>query len=64
MTWQVFFIEGVVVNLDLGESSEVVRHEHDGHIDVLQLPARGVTPHLRCGWVVVTLDILCFEDIR
>ena len=40
MTWQVFFIEGVVVNLDLGESSEVVRHEHDGHIDVLQLPGQ------------------------
>ena len=40
MTWQVFFIEGVVVNLDLGESSEVVGHEHDGHIDVLKLPGR------------------------
>ena len=38
MTWEVLLVEGMVVNLDLGESSEVVWHQHDGHVDVLQLP--------------------------
>ena len=38
MTWEVLLVEGMVVNLDLGESSEVVWHEHDRHVDMLQLP--------------------------
>ena len=38
MTWEVLLVEGMVVNFDLRESSEVVWHQHDGHIDVLQLP--------------------------
>ena len=38
MTWQVFLVEGMVVDLDLGESSEVVGHQHHRNVDVLQLP--------------------------
>ena len=36
----------MILDGDLGEGSEVVRHEHDGNIDVLELPHRVVdTPH-------------------
>ena len=38
MTWEVLLVEGMVVNLDLGESSEVVGHQHHRNVDVLQLP--------------------------
>ena len=38
MTGQVFLVEGMVVDLDLGKSSEVVGHQHHRNIDVLQLP--------------------------
>ena len=38
MTWEVLLVEGMVVNLDLGKSSEVVWHQHDWHVDVLELP--------------------------
>ena len=37
VTGQIFFIEGVVVDFDLAECSEVVRHEHDGDRDVCEL---------------------------
>ena len=43
---QVFFVEGVVVDLDLGERSEVVWHEHDGNVDVLEFSHRVIdAPH-------------------
>ena len=38
MARQVFFVECVIVNFYFGEGSEVVRHEHDGDVDVLELP--------------------------
>ena len=38
MTRKVLLVECMVVNLYLGESSEVIRHEHDRHVDVLKLP--------------------------
>ena len=42
MTWEVLFVKSMVVNLDLGESSEVIWHEHDRHVDVLQLPNHSI----------------------
>ena len=38
MTGQVFLVEGMVVDLNLGESSKIVRHQHHRDVDVLQLP--------------------------
>ena len=38
MTGQVFLVEGMVVDLNLGESSKIVRHQHHRNVDVLQLP--------------------------
>jgi len=40
----IFLVEGMVVDLDLGESSEVVGHQHHRNVDVLQLPDRVVDP--------------------
>ena len=49
MTWQVFLVEGMVVDLDLGESSEVVGHQHHRNVDVLQLPEMFfVSPYKTC----------------
>ena len=42
MTWEVLLVKSMIVNLDLGESSEVIWHEHDRHVDVLQLPNHSI----------------------
>lgn len=38
MAGKIFFVKGMVVNFDFRVSSEVVGHEHDRDVDVLQLP--------------------------
>ena len=37
MTWEVLLVEGMVVNLHLGEGPEVVWHEHHWDAHMLQL---------------------------
>ena len=61
MTWEVLLVEGMVVNLDLGESSEVIWHEHDRHVDVLQLPK---SFYFRCCSYSLSIGLLlCFLQV-
>lgn len=46
MRGEIFFVEGVIIHLDLGEGSKIVGHQHDGDVDVLQLSHRVIdAPH-------------------
>ena len=46
VTGQILLVESIIVHLHLGEGAKIVRHEHDGRMNVLQLTHRVIhAPH-------------------